>query len=72
MLSVTLAGVMTLMIKNRDTDMFFFVITCFLLFFMVFYGFYIKISSVVFVHSCARKYMRTGSTILLMLGYLDT
>ena len=39
MLSVTLAGVMTLMINYKDMDMFFFVIASFLI---VFYGFYIK------------------------------
>jgi hypothetical protein len=63
MLSVILAGVITLMIQYRDTDMFFLGYSVF----FVFYGFYIKTSSMVFVCSCARKYMRTRSSVLLSL-----
>jgi hypothetical protein len=37
------------------------------MFLIVFYGFYIKTTNVVFVRSCARKYMRMRSSILLSL-----
>jgi hypothetical protein len=62
---------MTLMIKYKDMDIFFFVMACFLLFLWFLH----KTSSVVFVRSCARKNMRTWSSIILSLfrdqqGYL--
>jgi hypothetical protein len=64
MLSEPFAGITTLMVKYQGYGHIF---LCHRVFLIVFYGFYIKTSSVVFVRSCARKYMRTRSSILLSL-----
>jgi hypothetical protein len=63
LVSVTFADMTTSMFIHRDTYIFLFFIACF----DYFLWFLHKTSSLVFVRSHARKYMRTRSSTLLSL-----